>query len=114
MPSEIPLRCACGTIRGTALQASGSTGSRIFCYCDDCQAFARFVDHPGVMNEQGGTDIYQMAPGRLKITAGVDALRCVRLSEKGLYRWYCGECRTPIGNTKPPVPFVGLIHSFMD
>ena len=32
-----------------------------------------------------------------------------------MYRWYCGQCRTAIGNTlSPGMPFVGLIHTFMD
>jgi len=115
MPTDIPLRCACGSIRGTANAASSKTGTRIVCYCNDCQAFARFLGRPDITDLHGGTDIFQMAPGRLRITAGMDALRCVRLSDNGLHRWYCGECKTPIGNTRGPrVPFVGVMHSFMD
>jgi hypothetical protein len=31
-----------------------------------------------------------------------------------MHRWYCTECKTPIGNTMgPSVPFVGMLHSFM-
>lgn len=94
--------------------APGS-GCRVVCYCDDCQAFARFLARPGITDEWGGTDIFQMAPSRVRITKGADALRCVRLTEKGLHRWYCGECKTPVGNTvSARVPFVGLIHTFMD
>ncbi len=115
MPNDIPLRCACGTLRGTALAVSPEAGSRVLCYCEDCQAFARFLGRPEIMDAKGGTDIFQMAPGRVRISAGVEALRCMRLSEKGLHRWYCGECKTPIGNTLGVrFPFVGLIHSFMD
>src|SRR5687767_12724189 len=115
MPNDIPLRCACGTLRGTALAVSPDTGNRVLCYCRDCQAFARFLARPDIMDDKGGTDIFQMAPGRVRITAGADALRCVRLSEKGIHRWYCGECKTPVGNTGgASIPFVGLIHSFMD
>lgn len=115
MPTDIPLRCACGTIRGTALAAAPSTGNHAICYCNDCQAFARFLGRPDITDEQGGTDIFQMAPGRVRITAGADALACVRLSHKGLHRWYCRDCRTPIGNTvSARVPFVGLIHTFME
>ncbi|HVH46158.1 MAG TPA: DUF6151 family protein [Labilithrix sp.] len=55
-----------------------------------------------------------MAPSEVRITGGAEALRCVRLSEKGMFRWYCGDCKTPVGNTLGPrVPFLGLIHSFM-
>jgi hypothetical protein len=115
MLTDIPLRCACGILRGTALGVSPRTGCRVVCYCNDCQAFARFLARPGITDEWGGTDIFQMAPSNVRITGGADALRCMRLSDKGMYRWYCGECRTPVGNTvSPRVPFVGIIHTFMD
>jgi hypothetical protein len=115
MTTDVPLRCACGKLRGTALGVSRSAGTRIVCYCDDCQAFARFLAQPGLTDAWGGTDIFQMAPGRVRITGGADALRCVRLSNKGMHRWYCGECKTAVGNTMGPrLPFVGLIHTFMD
>jgi hypothetical protein len=56
-----------------------------------------------------------MPPGPLKLTAGVDALRCLRLSSKVL-RWYADCCRTPIANTAaaPRFPVAALVHSFMD
>ena len=112
---DVPLRCECGKLRGTATRLSRSAGTRIVCYCDDCQAFARFLGRPDITDRWGGTDIFQMAPSRVRIEHDEDALRCVRLSDKGMYRWYCGHCKTPVGNTVGPrVPFVGLIHSFMD
>lgn len=92
-----------------------STGLRFFCYCSDCQAFARFLGRPDVLDAAGGTDIFQTASGRVKFSAGMDALRCVSLSEKVL-RWYSDCCRTPIGNTatSPRFPITAVIHSFMD
>jgi hypothetical protein len=67
------------------------------------------------MDEWGGTDLFQMAPSQVRITHGAEALKCVRLSDKGMHRWYCGECMTPVGNTySPRIPFVGVIHTFMD
>jgi hypothetical protein len=68
-----------------------------------------------VLDFAGGTDIFHMPPGRVKLTAGLDALRCVRLSEKGILRWYTDCCRTPIGNTaaSPRFPVIGVVHSFM-
>jgi len=62
MLTDIPLRCACGELRGTALAASPTTGSRMICYCNDCQAFARFLGRPGVTDEHGGTDICSTGP----------------------------------------------------
>lgn len=48
----------------------------------DCQAFARFLERPDVLDAAGGTDIFQMPPGRVKLTAGTDAVRCLSLSRK--------------------------------
>ena len=115
MATDIALRCACGALRGTALAISPGAGTRVVCYCNDCQAFARFLARPGVTDEWGGTDIFQMAPSRVRIDGAAESLRCMRLSDKGMHRWYCGECKTPVANTvSPRVPFVGLIHTFMD
>jgi hypothetical protein len=113
--NDLPLRCRCGRVRGVASDVSPSTGFRFVCYCHDCQAFARFLERPDVLDPAGGTHIFQMPPGRLKLTAGTDALRCLRFSNKVL-RWYTDCCRTPIANTaaRPHFPVIGVVHSFMD
>ena len=115
MPFDVPLRCRCGRVHGVASDVSPSGGFRFVCYCKDCQAFARFVERPDVLDPAGGTDIFQMPPRRVKLTAGTDALRCLRLSEKGVLRWYTDCCRTPIGNSaaSPRSPILALVHSFM-
>ena len=102
-------------MRGVASDVSPSTGFRVVCYCMDCQAFARFLERADVLDPAGGTDIFQMPPGRVKLTAGTDAMRCLRLSNKVL-RWYSDCCRTPIANTaaRPHFPVIGVVHSFMD
>ena len=102
-------------MRGVASNVSPSSGFRFVCYCKDCQAFARFLDRADVLDPAGGTDIFHMPPGRVKLTAGTDAMRCLRLSNKVL-RWYTECCRTPIANTaaRPGFPVMGVIHSFMD
>ena len=115
LPLDLPLRCGCGRVRGVASDVSPSSGLRFVCYCKDCQAFARFLERPDVLDSAGGTDIFQMPPGRVKLTAGTDAVRCLRLSDKGVLRWYTECCRTPIGNTaaSPRFPVIAVVHSFM-
>ena len=117
MPDDLPIRCACGSLRGVARGASARRGNRLVCYCDDCQSFARFLGGADrILDAHGGTDIFQMAPGCLEITAGREQLACMRLRPGGLLRWYARCCNTPIGNTlaTPRLPFVGLIHSCAD
>jgi hypothetical protein len=112
---DIPMRCRCGHVRGVARAVSPSAGFRFVCYCKDCQAFARFLERPDILDAGGGTDIFQLPPGQVTFTAGLDALRCVRLSGKVL-RWFAECCRTPIANTAadPRFPVVALIHSIME
>jgi hypothetical protein len=104
-------------VRGVAQEVLPSAGFRFVCYCKDCQAFAQFLNRPDVLDAAGGTDIFQMAPARIQIIAGADALRCLLLREKTrVLRWYADCCRTPIANTAatPRFPIVALIHSFID
>lgn len=113
-PKDIPLRCRCGHVRGVANEVAPYTGSRFVCYCGDCQAFARFLGCPDVLDTAGGTDIFQMPTGRLKLIAGTNAVRCLDLSSK-VFRWYADCCQTPIGSTAGPrFPIVGVINSFID
>jgi hypothetical protein len=113
--SDLPLRCKCGHVCGVALDVSPATGFRFVCYCGDCRAFARFLARTDVLDPAGGTDIFQMPPARIRLTAGADALRSLRFSDKVL-RWYSDCCRTPVANTAawPGFPLAGMIHSFMD
>ena len=110
------MKCECGGVQGVATDISPETGKRIVCYCDDCQAFANYLGRAdSILDEYGGTDIFQTSPNRIRITKGNEHIRCMRLTPKGLHRWYAGCCKTPIGNTlSAGVPFVGVIHNFMD
>ncbi len=114
-PFDVHLRCRCGRVHGVAHGISSSSGLRFVCYCKDCQAFARFLERPDVLDPAGGTDIFQMPACRVALTADTDVLRCLTFSGKVL-RWYADCCRTPIANTAstPRFPVVALIHSCMD
>lgn len=107
--TDLRLRCACGKLGGSAVGVTPSSVCRVICYCDDCQALARFLGRSDILDAWGGADIVQLAPSKLRVTGELSALQCVRLSAKGMHRWYCGECKTPLGNTLTAgVPFVGL------
>jgi hypothetical protein len=113
-PKTLALRCRCGHVCGVANNVASNSGFRFVCYCRDCQAFARFLQRPDVLDQAGGTDVFHMPAGRVKLTAGTDALRCLQFSSR-VFRWYADCCRTPIANTAGPrFPVVGLIHSFMN
>ena len=110
-----PLQCRCGTLKGyVSLQGNVN---RCVCYCRDCQAFAHFLGRPAeILDTQGGTDVIQTRPANVTFTQGRGVLACMRLTEKGLLRWYTTCCNTPVGNTLADfrVSFVGLVHTCLE
>jgi hypothetical protein len=110
-----PLQCRCGSIKGFV--GNPQSANRVVCYCKDCQAFARFLGQESeTLDAQGGSDIVQTLPKNVTFTQGADAIACMRLSDKGMVRWYAGCCKTPIGNTleNSKISFVGLLHDCLE
>lgn len=115
--SDISLRCFCGELEGVATRVSPAVGTHVVCYCDDCQTFQHAIGQAErVLDEHGGTEIFQMSAGQLSISKGLERLSCLRLSPKGVVRWYASCCNAPIGNTmdRPTLPFVGLVATCFD
>jgi hypothetical protein len=109
------LQCRCGALKGLVHELH--TTNRAVCYCRDCQAFAHFLGRADeVLDERGGSDIIQVAPRHVVFTQGIGTLACMRLTPKGLMRWYAACCKTPIGNTLPTrkVSYVGLVHTCLE
>ena len=112
--SHHPIRCRCGTLQGHVAAASGATHA--VCYCRDCQAYARFLGTGDIADVDGGTRVVATLPRHVALTAGLQCLACMSLSERGLLRWFASCCNTPIGNTPrdPKVPYVGLVHNCLE
>jgi len=112
---EHSLQCRCGTIRGFVHDPQRA--NRAVCYCYDCQAFAHFLGKSEeILDDRGGSEVIQVLPSNVTLTEGVEALACVRLTAKGLLRWYAGCCNTPIGNTLDnfKISFIGLVHTCLE
>src|SRR5215472_15626584 len=110
MSQDAELRCRCGEVQGRVKNASPEAVTRAVCYCDDCQAYLHHLGRLDLMEEHGGTDVVQVAPSSLTFHRGAERLVGLRLTPKGLYRWYASCCRTPLGNTLgPAIPFVGIV-----
>lgn len=114
--TDLPLKCRCGTVTGTIRNVSPTRGNHGACCCLSCQRFANHLQPDGsLLDEFGGTEVYQMPLAYLEIDTGHEQLRCLRLTQKGPLRWYTACCRTPIGNTLTAgFPFLGLIASIVD
>jgi len=111
---SVALSCSCGAVAGELLEPERVT--RVVCHCRGCQAYARFLGRPELVDEIGGTDVYQVTPDQVRISRGVDRVRCVRQTPKGGLRWYADCCKTPIVTSldKPGVPWMGMPHLFVD
>lgn len=110
-----PIQCKCGQVAGEVIMPTPSNRAR--CYCSDCRAFGHFFGPNGsVVDAQGGTEIIQVPMDHVRFSQGIEHLAAIRLSEKGMLRWYAACCQTPIGNTMADRrwSFVGLIHSCLD
>jgi len=119
MPTDLPIRCECGTLQGTLRGVDPARGNRLICYCDDCQSFAHFLNRGeggAVLDDFGGTDLFQTSPSRITFEEGAEELAAVNLKPGGLMRWYARCCNTPIANTmrSPQMPFAGTLHVAVD
>ncbi len=114
--STIALKCECGAVQGRALNITPQSGNRVACCCSDCQAFVDYLGRRAVvLDAHGGTEIYQTSQSQVKIDTGHDHVKSLKLSPKGLVRWYADCCNTPIANTMSAgLPFMGVFHSFTD
>ena len=110
---DVALRCRCGQLRGVASFAP-SKCNRVVCYCDDCQAFIDWLDRPELFDAHGGTDIFQIPRTQVRITDGAPQLACMRLSDKGMFRFYARCCNTPLANTIPAMNFAGVHCAIID
>lgn len=112
---DITLKCYCGLVEGVLFNADKNSGTRAVCCCDDCQAFAEHLTtDTEILDEFGGTEIFQTSQAQVRIHKGVEHLRCLRLTSKGIRRWYTACCGTPVGNTlSAGLPFVGVLHTFV-
>ena len=114
MKTPVTVTCSCGRFAATAHDIAANSGNHVVCYCDDCQLFQHHLGTADeVLDEHGGTRIFQISPAKFEPIRGHEQLACLRLRPGGLIRWYTRCCSTPLGNTlaTPTVPFFGLIRT---
>ncbi len=111
MTHTLNLTCRCGAVKAKLIDVAPRTTNHLICHCDDCQAYARYLGDPDrLMDKAGGTRICQMSSAQIQLTTATEDLAIIRLSPKGLLRWYSRCCRSPLFNTLPTAgfPFAGL------
>ena len=108
--------CKCLRLAGAVENASSREGDYVVCHCHDCQAWARLLGADHVLDEHGGTALYQSRCARLRIDRGSDHLACAHLTKKPTLRWYADCCDTPLFNTyaNGRIPYVTTLLANCD
>ncbi len=111
MRADLPIRCACGRVRGCARDIHPGAANRVVCHCRGCRAYAAHIDREAqILDPHGGSDVFQISPAALSFEAGIEHIRCLRMTPKGALRWYAGCCDTPIAGSfhTRRVPFLSI------
>jgi hypothetical protein len=104
------IQCECGKVKMELTHFPKNTPGRLVCYCDDCQVFMHSLGRADLLDQAGGTEVVSVYPAEAKIISGTEFLKCTRLSPNGTYRWWSSCCKTPLGNTHPKRPWLGIPH----
>ncbi|WP_440056565.1 DUF6151 family protein (plasmid) [Pseudoalteromonas sp. T1lg65] len=113
--NKLNLSCQCNQVTGHIENITPNNANNLTCYCSDCRQFAiELQQQSTVLDVAGGTQIVQVPLSHFHLDSGKEHLACLKLSNKGMHRWYANCCSTPIGNTvSANWPFIGVIHSFI-
>jgi len=97
----VPFSCTCGKLGGRLHQIAPDRGNHLKCYCKDCQTAANALGYQETLDEWGGTSIFQTIPKYVELDRGQRHLACLRLSPKGMLRWYASCCNAPLFTMMP-------------
>ena len=115
MSKTVKLECLCGAVKGN-LRVEPKSFFHVHCLCCDCQKFAEHLHNKdNILDEHGGTELFQTYPNLMTITEGQDKIRGLQLTHKGVYRWHTSCCNMPLANTmgSAKIPFVGISVKLM-
>ncbi|MFT7559758.1 MAG: hypothetical protein ACI93R_001673 [Flavobacteriales bacterium] len=115
MSKIVNLKCLCGAVKGKLNVVPGSF-FHVHCLCCDCQSYASHLDNSrNIVDEHGGSELFQTYPAFMEITEGNKNISCTQFGKKGLYRWHTSCCNMPLANTmsSSKIPFVGVSVKLM-
>lgn len=110
--STITWTCKCGQV---ALAVEPEGGTRVVCYCNSCRGFATHLGASDILDECGGSDLYQVAPEATRFVKGANKVAWTKMTDKGPARWFTTCCHTPLANTLPTraIPFLTLQAAYL-
>jgi len=116
MPADLTIRCRCGAVELRVEGVEPSNCNRVVCQCKWCQRYLHHLERADILDEHGGTDIFQISPRVMSITKGTEHVACLQQTSKGGLRWHTSCCKTPIANTMMDMTkaFVGVLTASVD
>lgn len=104
----MPFSCTCGAMHGRITERGVKFGTHVVCFCHDCRAGQLYFGQPDPA--PGPVNILQMSPEEIELHKGAEHLAAIRLSPKGMFRWYAKCCNSPLATTSrsPKIPFAGF------
>jgi hypothetical protein len=105
------IRCTCGSFQARLTAWPQATPGRLKCYCDDCQMYLMHLGRTDLLDAAGGTEVIPTYPVTLELVSGVEHLTCTRLSAQGMFRFSTTCCNSPVANTAPGRPWVGVLRN---
>lgn len=104
------IQCECGKFAARLKAFPNDTPGRLVCYCNDCQTYLRHLGRADLLDANGGTEVIPAYPADMEVLRGREHLKCTRLSPNGLFRFSTACCNTPVANTRPGQPWLGLLR----
>lgn len=102
------IQCNCGKFQAELATFPKDTPGRLMCYCDDCQSYLIHLGRADLLDPSGGTEVIPVYPADVTIMSGADQLVCTQLAPNHIYRFSTKCCNSPIGNTRPGMPWFGM------
>lgn len=113
----LPFACECGKIAGVVEKANPTQGDHIVCHCTDCRDLVRHLgQEERVLDELGGTALYQSRCARMRLHRGTEHLASLHMTDGKTLRWYAACCNSPLFNTyaNGRIPYVTTILANCD
>jgi hypothetical protein len=110
--SGLAFSCQCGRVTGHIERAIATEGDHIVCHCTDCRDLVRHLGQDArVLDQFGGTALFQSRCARVRLETGLDQLACLHMTTAKTLRWYAACCSSPLFNTyaNGRVPYVTTI-----
>lgn len=95
----VNISCVCKEVQAEVSDVSPSTANHLVCFCHDCRDFLRFLEKADWLTPGNGAALVHVAAGRVSFKVGAERLQAIRLSDKGLFRYFTSCCKSPFGVT---------------